>query len=71
VGAARNDDGGSNNEGAAYIFFGSTTLSGTKDTGSADEDVRILGKGTFDFLTRSWLPESTWPLWPTLATPEN
>jgi len=53
MGARYNNDGGSNNEGAAYIFFGSTTLSGTKDTGSADEDVRILGKGTFDFLGNS------------------
>jgi len=50
VGAYGNNDGGSNNEGAAYIFFGATNLSGTKDTGTADEDVRILGKAATDFL---------------------
>jgi len=34
--------------GTAYVFFGSTTLNGTKDTGSADEDVLIIGKGDGD-----------------------
>jgi len=53
VGAKNNNDGGSNNEGAAYIFFGASDLSGTKDTGSADEDVRILGKGATDQLGMS------------------
>jgi len=50
VGAYRNNDGGSDNEGAAYIFFGATNLTGTKDTGTADEDVRILGKAAQDGL---------------------
>jgi len=50
VGAYNNNDGGSNDEGAAYIFFGATNLSGTKDTAAAAEDVRILGKGADDFL---------------------
>jgi len=53
VGAQLNNDGGSNNEGAAYIFFGASNLSGTKDTGNGDEDVRILGKGTTDQLGAS------------------
>jgi len=46
VGAYQNNDGGSNNEGAAYIIFGASDLSGTKDTGNSDEDVRILGKAS-------------------------
>jgi len=50
VAAYQNDDGGSNAEGAAYIFFGASNLSGTKDTGNADEDVRILGKAASDQL---------------------
>jgi len=49
VGAYRNADGASL-AGAAYIIFGATTLSGTKDTGNADEDVRILGKADTDYL---------------------
>jgi len=53
VTANRNNDGGSNNEGAAYIFFGASNLSGTKDTGTADEDVRILGKAIQDYLGNS------------------
>jgi len=53
MGAEQNDDGGSDDEGAAYIFFGANNLSGTKDTGSADEDVRILGKGALDRLGSS------------------
>jgi len=50
VGAQLNNDGGSNDEGAAYIFFGSANISGTKDTGNADEDVRFLGKAATDSL---------------------
>jgi len=50
VGAQTNNDGGADNEGAAYIFYGASNLSGTKDTGNGDEDVRILGKATSDFL---------------------
>jgi len=50
VGAHYNNDGGSNDEGAAYIFFGATNLSGTKDTAAAAEDVRILGKAADDRL---------------------
>jgi len=53
VGAQNNNDGGFNNEGAAYVFFGSATMSGTKDTGNADEDVRFLGKGAGDILGHS------------------
>jgi len=51
MGAAYNDDGGSGNEGAAYIFFGSSTLSGTKDLGGGQSaDVTILGKAAGDLL---------------------
>jgi len=55
VGAPNNDDGGSSNAGAAYIFFGATTLSGTKDLGRGQSaDVTILGKpgGADDVLGR-------------------
>jgi len=57
VGARQNDDGGGyggtgENEGAAYIFYGASNLSGTKDTGSGDEDVAILGRGAGDQLGR-------------------
>jgi len=41
------------NAGATYIFYGSTSLSGTIDTGNAEEDVRITGKVTGDFLGHS------------------
>jgi len=51
VGAFLNNDGGTNNEGAAYIFFGASTLSGTKSLGGAESaDVTILGKAVSDFL---------------------
>jgi len=51
VGARFNNDGGSNDEGAAYIFFGASNLSGTNDLGGgASADVTILGKGTTDRL---------------------
>jgi len=54
VGAYNNDDcAAGSNCGAAYVFFGSTTLSGTKDTGASDEDVTILGKGAGDNLGNS------------------
>jgi len=53
VGAEFNEDGGANNEGAAYIIFGASNLSGTKNTGSSDEDVRVLGKTVGDFLGTS------------------
>jgi len=54
VGANLNNDGGTNNEGAAYIFFGSSSLSGTKDLGAIQSaDVTILGKGTSDNLGRN------------------
>jgi len=50
VGARENDDG-AYNAGAAYIFFGSTSLSGTKSLGGGQSaDVTILGKATFDSL---------------------
>jgi len=53
VGASRNDDGGPNQTGAAYIFFGSTTLSGTKDLGGAESaDVTLLGKAGANYLGR-------------------
>jgi len=43
VGSRRNDDG-KNNAGAAYIFFGASGLSGTKDLGGAQSaDMTILG----------------------------
>jgi len=48
VGAYFNNDGGTDDEGAAYIFFGSTTLSGTKTAGT-DQDVEILGKAANDY----------------------
>jgi len=35
VGAYQNNDGGTDDEGAAYIFFGASNVSGTKDTGNA------------------------------------
>jgi len=54
VGADQNNDGGSDDEGAAYIFFGSASLSGTKSLGRAESaDVTILGKAVNDFLGRS------------------
>jgi len=54
VGAHQNNDGGSDNEGAAYIFFGASDLSGTKSLGGADSaDVTILGKATTDRLGNS------------------
>jgi len=53
VGAHNNDDGTGTNPGAAYIFFGATDLSGTKDTGASDEDVAILGKVSGDTFGRS------------------
>jgi len=49
VGADRNDDGGTYNGGAAYVFFGASNLSGTKSLGGADSaDVTVLGKGVSD-----------------------
>jgi len=53
VGAYKNNDGGTDDTGAVYIFFGATDLSGTKDTGNADEDVRIIGKANNDYLGKS------------------
>jgi len=53
VGAYRNDDGvGANNNGAAYIIFGGTGLSGTFNMGAGPQaaDVTFLGKGTSDQL---------------------
>jgi len=45
VGAYQNVDGGATGSGAAYIFFGASNISGTKDTGSGPTaDVTILGK---------------------------
>src|SRR3989338_7538148 len=35
VGASTNDDGPGNDAGAVYIFFGASSLSGTKDMGSS------------------------------------
>jgi len=49
VGAYLNGDGAAG-AGAAYVIFGSTTLSGTKDTENANEDVRILGAASGDKL---------------------
>jgi len=46
IGADRNDG----SAGAAYIIFGSSTLSGTKDTANADQDVTFLGKPGTSFL---------------------
>jgi len=52
VGADKNDDG-ANLAGAAYIFFGSSTLSGTKSLGGVDSaDVTILGKAASDYVGR-------------------
>ncbi len=54
VGAHLNNDGpGTNNAGAAYIFFGSSSLSGTKALESVSADVTILGKAASDQLGRS------------------
>jgi len=55
VGADFNNDGGSNNEGAVYIFFGASTLSGTFDMGGGIQsaDVTIFGKAANDRLGRS------------------
>jgi len=54
MGAHNNNDGGSNDEGAAYIFFGASNLSGTKSLGGAESaDVTILGKVAIDRLGRS------------------
>jgi len=54
VGAPYNDDGGSDDEGAAYIFFGATNLSGTKNLGGGQSaDVTILGKATNNNLGNS------------------
>jgi len=51
VGAYRNNDGGSDDEGAAYIFFGASDLSGTKSLGKGESaDVTILGKGNINRL---------------------
>ena len=51
VGAYGNDDGAAG-AGAAYIFFGASSLSGTKDLGSTNADVTILGKADSDQLGR-------------------
>ena len=55
VGAHGNNDGGINNEGAAYVIFGATDLSGTRDMGGSPKtaDVTILGKAATDQLGRS------------------
>jgi len=54
VGAFNNNDGGTDDTGAAYIFFGASTLSGTKSLGGGQSaDVTILGKANNDFLGRS------------------
>ena len=51
IGAYTNNDGGTNNEGAAYIFFGASNLSGTKSLGEGQSaDVTILGKAASDYL---------------------
>jgi len=43
--------GGTNDEGASYIFFGASGLSGTKSLGSGSSaDVTVLGKGSGDQL---------------------
>ena len=54
VGAYANNDGGTDDEGAAYVFFGASNLSGTKNLGgTASADVTFLGKASNDFLGRS------------------
>jgi len=54
VGARFNNDGGTDDEGAAYIFFGASNLSGTKSLGGGQSaDVTILGKAANDFLGKS------------------
>jgi len=51
LGAPNNNDGGTDDEGAAYIFFGSSTISGTKDLSTLQSaDVTIFGKAVNDFL---------------------
>jgi len=55
IGARGNDEGtGGNNNGAAYIFFGASNLSGTKDLGGVQSaDVTVLGKAALDVLGRT------------------
>ncbi len=49
-GARLNDDGGSNNEGAAYVLFGSTSLSSTYSLNGAGVNLTILGEAQLDGL---------------------
>ncbi|MBI3019030.1 MAG: FG-GAP repeat protein [Deltaproteobacteria bacterium] len=54
VGGELDDSGSVTNRGGAYVFFGSSALSGTKDlAGSASADVTILGEKTNDYLGES------------------
>ncbi|MEK7790678.1 MAG: integrin alpha, partial [Deltaproteobacteria bacterium] len=50
MGAYGNNDGGSDDEGAAYILFGSTSLSATINLAGAGANVTILGKSINDYL---------------------
>jgi len=55
VGAYKNNDGGTDDEGAAYIFFGASNLNGTFDMGGGIQsaDVTIFGKAVDDYLGNS------------------
>jgi len=55
IGACNNDDCAAGDDcGAAYIFFGASSLSGTKDLGgTASADVTILGRLDSDQLTKT------------------
>ena len=54
AGDINNDDGpGANNDGAAYIFFGSGSLSATINLNGAGADVTISGKAALDYFGRT------------------
>ena len=53
VGAPNNDDGGSNNEGAAYILFGSSSLAATIRMDGAGADITMLGETVLDNLGKA------------------
>jgi hypothetical protein len=54
VGSYRYDTSANNNRGAVYVFFGSTSLSGTHDMfASGTPDVSVIGVGNYGYLGNS------------------
>ncbi len=50
VGTPQNDDGASQNAGAAYLLYGAASLSATYQMNGAGVNVTIIGKGANDYL---------------------